>query len=416
MHKWIAGSLIITIALGLGCAGTKSEQAQEPGPFRAAPEPELLARGDARKEKPFVQAETGAKLDSVDLSLLRQRTEALEEEFITAANTFAFESFKRVYSDVIEDNPVYSPISLYLALGMAYDGAAGPTAIEFEQLMHIDNEQPFNEQAQACIAYLKSRSDLMGVTNEIEEGVPLKDEYKQRMTDKFYVEFKAAQREGVVILRNITEFDGDWMTPFEEANTQMRDFHGALTASQVETMYRYVKNRYLFIDSPELHAAILPYQNTEEYSATMRVFVPQNGDLDAFIADLDAEVVDPMRFTGGKGSIQLPKWDDKIKMDLNDVLQIMGLEGAFKPVANFSRMSTLPLYIYKVIQKARITVDEEGTEAKAVTEISMVTSARPDDSPRFDFAADEPFFYMVVDEPTGLILFMGVVRNPLMEE
>jgi serpin B len=97
-----------------------------------------------------------------------------------------------------------------------------------------------------------------------------------------------------------------------------------------------------------------------------------------------------------------------------DVLSEMGMELAFTPYADFSGMTgSNDLYIGHVIHKAYIDVNEEGTEAAAATAVVMMetTSAGGYDVPVFK--ADKPFSFIIKDNRTGSILFMGDVANPL---
>jgi serpin B len=101
---------------------------------------------------------------------------------------------------------------------------------------------------------------------------------------------------------------------------------------------------------------------------------------------------------------------------LNSALKTIGMGVAFTPgVADFSQMTPEPaeLYISQVLHKAVVEVNEEGTEAAAVTAISIgVTSVEPEEE-RFRFVADRPFFFVIRDDLTGSVLFMGAVNDPI---
>ncbi len=404
-------TLLLTTAFSLalfGCAGPKHEQ----GPIQKK-KPDLSHQESGKREA-IPPADKAEPLPNKEL---RRYTMDISPGFIYQANQFAYDTFKDVYAQEKEGNIVYSPISLFIAMGMAYNGADAETKQAFEKVMGIPSGKEFNGQVEAVLEYVRGRSDLMGIENQIEAGVPLLQSYMDAMQADFHAEFVEAEQPGVVVLRNITEFDGDWVTPFDQNMTNAATFYTEDGQSiQTDMMFRPVSGKYPFINEADLHATILIYSSNEEFSAHMYVFVPQNHGLDGFVRALNPEVADAKQFTHGAGSIRLPKWENKIEISLNNILKNKGLSVAFSGDANFSKMSDTHLIVAQVLQKANISVDEEGTEAKAVTEISMVTSVPPSDGPRFDFAADEPFFYMIVDKPTDLILFMGVVRNPILAE
>ena len=108
--------------------------------------------------------------------------------------------------------------------------------------------------------------------------------------------------------------------------------------------------------------------------------------------------------------IKIPKFETSFTIELNDMLKSLGMVDAFNPTkADFSSMSShLSLYISRVLQKARIKVEEKGTEAAAVTVIDMkLTSAIPSPGEPLTFYATRPFLYTISEVSTGAILFMG---------
>ncbi|WHT48427.1 serpin family protein [Sporosarcina thermotolerans] len=114
-----------------------------------------------------------------------------------------------------------------------------------------------------------------------------------------------------------------------------------------------------------------------------------------------------------RGTILLPKFKLAYETELNEALKALGMKSAFKEGANFSKMieGDESLLINRVKQKTYIDVNEEGTEAAAVTGVEVgVTSAPPDDP--FIMEVNRPFFIAITDDETGAILFMGSISNP----
>ena len=109
--------------------------------------------------------------------------------------------------------------------------------------------------------------------------------------------------------------------------------------------------------------------------------------------------------------LALPKVDFAAENGLNDALNAAGIQTAFTDLADFSGISDSPLYIGSVIQKARLIIDEDGTKAAAVTEISLPASALITEEP-IAFTADHPFIAIVADESTETACFAAVIANP----
>jgi serine protease inhibitor len=109
--------------------------------------------------------------------------------------------------------------------------------------------------------------------------------------------------------------------------------------------------------------------------------------------------------------LSLPKWDFRSDVRLTEVLPAMGMPKAFTEAAEFSGIADSELMIDEVIHRADVTVDEEGTEAAAVTGIGMRISGLPP-SPKASLVADRPFAFVVLHDATGSPLFEGVVGDP----
>jgi serpin B len=111
-------------------------------------------------------------------------------------------------------------------------------------------------------------------------------------------------------------------------------------------------------------------------------------------------------------AVQLPKFKVEFEEKLNDMLMTFGMQSAFTDKANFTKMSDKhSLYIDFVKQKCFIDVNEEGTEAAAVTAVTIKETSALIDKP-IEFKADRPFIYAIEDKKTGMLLFMGIVEKP----
>ena len=171
---------------------------------------------------------------------------------------------------------------------------------------------------------------------------------------------------------------------------------------------------YLYYKGQGFQAVALPYG---QGSVSMYVFLPdEQSSLDQFEQDLTPEKWDTwMRsFRVAPGDLKLPRFKVEWGSQLNRALSALGMEEAFDGRANFSQMAEMKsvnqLYISEVRHKSLCEVNEEGTVAAAVTSVGMgVGSAAP---PPFSMKVDRPFFFAIRDNRTGVMLFMGSVRNP----
>lgn len=107
-------------------------------------------------------------------------------------------------------------------------------------------------------------------------------------------------------------------------------------------------------------------------------------------------------------TVQIPRFEISQSLDLTQSLPALGVRDVFGSAADLSGISDTPLAVSSAIHKAKIKVDEEGTTAAAATVISIVRTSAP-----FGpiFSADHPFIFFIVDNPSGVILFMGSVQQ-----
>ena len=107
--------------------------------------------------------------------------------------------------------------------------------------------------------------------------------------------------------------------------------------------------------------------------------------------------------------LKLPKFSSEYSITLNSTLKQLGMTDAFSPAADFTRLSDRRAYISRVLQKCKIEVDEKGTEAAAVTVVEMrTTSTAPRPTPTAVFHANRPFIYIITENTTGSIYFIGI--------
>ena len=218
--------------------------------------------------------------------------------------------------------------------------------------------------------------------------------------------------ETVAILINAIYFNGDWKYPFEKANTVKRPFYlSDGTTKDVSLMS--LRKKLAYMENENFQAVTLPYGDGE---MSMKIFLPKEGiSLDEFQKTLTNEnwTAWNAEFNSTDGTILLPKFQVEYEIELNDSLKNLGMYSAFDERANFSKMikETNSILISKVKQKTFIHVDEKGTEAAAVTSVTIAPTSAPINDP-FHMEVNRPFFFAITDNESDTILFMGSISNP----
>ena len=361
---------------------------------------------------------------------------------------FGFSLFKE---NIQETNPVLSPVSAYIALTMAGEGAEGNTKQEFSDvlsgnmtdvsgsMMHtlsheegnltvelansawIDDEFNVKDEWIGTVTSLYDaqafQTDVssIGAMNAMNEWVESNTHgLIQQMIEKPFEE------ETRMVLFNTLYFNGKWQNPFMLEKTFEEEFHVSDTETiQVPMMHQYDEN-YEFFENDYLKGIVMPYRDG---TLSFVAMLPQ-GDrtIREVAANLSASGLSDILSERAYQivNIKLPKFEVSFDKILNESLQDMGLVDAFdEEKADFSSIGTTdsgyPIYISLVRQKAVVKVDEEGTEAAAATEVAIMESAALLEEEPIEMYFDQPFLYLIMDMETELPLFMGIMDNPVAE-
>ncbi|XP_011347536.1 serine protease inhibitor 3/4 isoform X4 [Ooceraea biroi] len=370
------------------------------------------------------------------------------------ANLFSTNFVKAIAKDQQQqENLICSPLSLTVALSMAAVGSAGNTEAQFKEVLKLPASK--TESLAGYQTLIDTLNNVENVTLKlankmfIAENFAVKPEYKQNLQTYYHsdidsVNFGEPQKaadtinawckektndriDGVVtpndvgpstalVLANAVYFKGNWATQFDPLLTSDRPFHvDASTVKNVPTMFR--KGNYKFAELPQYEAKCieLPYANKD---ISMVIILPDKVDgLPALTERLD-EVTNECNNLLSRAyereiEVFLPKFKTEVKMQLGDLLtQKMGLTEPFSDGANFSGISDVPLKISKVIQKAFIEVNEEGSEAAAVTVSEICLESDWEEQLVFD--VDRPFHYYIYynNWMSYISLFEGRVIMP----
>jgi serpin B len=239
----------------------------------------------------------------------------------------------------------------------------------------------------------------------------------------------------VLLLINAVYFKGKWTEQFDKTLTSAQEFYLPSGSVKQHPMMRR-KADYRYYAGEGFQLANLPYGDGR---VSMLVFLParrepeeptreQKGNVtSAYLAKAVSDLAerltpanwqrwqDSMRTM--EGDVVLPRFKLEYEKTLNKPLSDLGMEIAFDPArANFSRMLPaeidMPFYISEVKHKSFVEVNEEGTEAAAVTSVKMTMTAMPVEKKTFTMTVDRPFLYAIVDHKSGAVLFLGAVFEP----
>ena len=367
-------------------------------------------------------------------------------EIIKADQAFGFELFREVYNLTDEDNMMISPLSVSYALGMTYNGAAGTTLEAFNDVLHFDdlttqevNESykdlmdqliHLDEQVEFSIAnsiwyrlgfevlseFIQTNKDYFDAeVKEIDFGDPQTVEIinqwiEDKTNDKIQNMLDYIPRGAVMYLINAIYFNATWKYEFEKEETYEGDFTLADgTIHKVD--YMRVTGNFAYTSNEDFTAIELPYGDS---TFSMVVMLPSGEqEVSDLVAKLDDAHWDSW-FDNSiltKVQVDLPKFKYDFKELLNDPLINLGLGVAFSSAADFTRINPDGgLYISRVIHQTFIDVKEEGTEAAAATIVELYRSGGGS-SPIY-FRADKPFLYLIKENSTGAIIFIGKVGKP----
>jgi len=371
----------------------------------------------------------------------------VDGEFIDSSIDFGFDIFNKCEeTSGYKDNVFISPYSIAAAVALIYNGAAGKTAAEIEKALHIKTSDllKYNSQCKAFRTGI-TKADPK-ITIEIANSLWAKNGmiYKKKFSD-FNMQYHNAESlilttaetvngwisdktrgkitkvveesdvvNSILMLINAIYFKGAWSEEFDKKATTPAKFNAP--GGEIDCKMMCASGNYDYFENEELQAIYLPYGNKK---TGMFVFLPaKNVKYEDFIKNLNAGAYKRYldSFSNQKGRIELPKFKIEYFTALNDQLKDLGIKSAFENDADFKNIfeTSKNVLISKVLHKAFVEVNEEGTEAAAVTVIMTRegSSAMMKPEKTFNMIVDRPFFFAIAERDTKAILFMGGIKKP----
>jgi serpin B len=371
---------------------------------------------------------------------------SVEKALVQSDNRFGFKLFNEIVKEEEDKNVFISPLSVAMALGMTYNGASGETQKAMQQTLELNglSLEEVNQSYKHLIELLTSLDPKVKfqIANSIwyRLGVPFKSGFidlckkyfTALVTSLDFADPKAAKTINgwvdentngkikeivdspidpamVMFLINAIYFKGTWTYQFEEKETRDDLFNlPDGTRKSCKMMKREGTFRYLA--NADFQAVDLPYGDGD---FSMTVFLPHpNKDIDLLITEFNQENWGKWinGFSEQDLTLQFPRFTLEYEVKLKAILATLGMEVAFDPgQADFTRMyeGSERVYINQVKHKTFVQVNEEGTEAAAVTSVEMMVT-----SVGLWMKVDRPFVFVIRENQSQTILFVGKIVDP----
>ena len=368
-----------------------------------------------------------------------------QTEFVTAGNSFAGRFIDKIDENALKQKQnewIVSPLSLQLALGMLLNGAQGETAAEICRTLGYGEGETAEINAWAKLMLeqlpkLDKKTDLaladaIFYNKTMTLKTPYKDavgtSYKATLEALDFTKTKASadvinkwcdkQTKGLIphvlnevdpaylaYLVNALYFKSQWQKKFAKGDSGNETFYQEDGSKGKVKMMKQDGQKFQYGETEIWQAIRLPYGNG---NFAMTVVLPKEGHTVREISAAMGKGVSVYTVWDVEADLWIPRFETQYHIGLNDILKDLGMPQSFTPKADFKAMSDYASFVGFVQQDTVIKVDEEGTEAAAVTVIGMLTAAAPIAPPqKVVFHADHPFLYLITESSTGTILFAG---------
>jgi serpin B len=392
----------------------------------------------------------------------KQKATADELKKLTHGNTaFALDLYAALKS---EKQLFVSPYSVSTALAMLHAGARGTTADEIAKTFHYEwpPEQLPEVYANLIWNQIGGRKSSTTIRQKqggklieykpayqwhdanaawARQGAAFRGEYLELLKRCFAAEVRPAnfadpatpaaisrwiaehtehrikdlkiQADGTtqLVLVNAVYFKADWLQPFVPGRTYEEPFQVSDADKVKVPMMHGNTSSYRYLSQKAFEMLELPYQG----DASMLILLPKKIGLEELDPLLTVENLTAWlgKMHTQAAFVTLPKFELKQELKLNDTLKALGMKKAFDPSADFSGIvSGEPLFVDRVVHATYVKLDEQGTEAAATTVVEGVKSAPKDPEVPVDFRVNRPFVFIIRDNLTGSVLFLGKITDP----
>ncbi|MBN2102794.1 serpin family protein [bacterium] len=383
-------------------------------------------------------------IDADDPVIIDRGATSLEKILAQSDNVFGFKLFRQLNTETSDSNLFISPFSVSMALGMTLNGAAGETEQAMQQTLELTEltQQEINETYQSLMELLSYQDSkvLFEIANSIwiREGYPVLPafiEANQTYFDALIREMDFSRSDALEIINgwiydkthgkikdaldvippnivmyliNAIYFKGAWKFEFDPKNTYDAAFETPYGSRACQMMV-HPEITLLYLRNKDFQAVDLPYGGGK---FSMSLLLPHsNKSVDDLIDQMTDEnwKLWVAQFDSATLELGLPRFKVEYGTLLNDALISLGMGIAFGSGADFSRINPNGgLFINRVIHKTFVEVNEEGTEAAAVTIVEMLES-----SIGMSMIVNRPFAFVIWDHTTGAIMFMGKIVEPV---
>lgn len=375
---------------------------------------------------------------------------AKEQIIVNSNQEFGLNLLQRIGEDDPTGNLFISPLSVSMALGMTLNGAAGQTYTDMQQTLGLAGltENEINRAYKSTMDLLMSIDP--DVITQIANSIWVRQDYPVEPafidTNEYYFDAMAAERDfsdggtldeingwiadntndlitemldyidpsAIMYLINAIYFKAIWEIEFNKDDTGPATFYSDNGSQTIDMMSMTADLQYFEDDQAQV---IDMHYGRGNF--TMTVFLPAaDVDLNTFLDSLndDRLYYYLANLTEKNGTIYLPRLKTRYNLLMNDVLISLGMESAFSPIADFTRINANGgIYISRVLHEAFVQIDEEGTEAAAATIVEMKELSG---GPEVDFVmnVNQPYLFLIRERETDAILFMGKIHEPVWED
>ncbi len=388
---------------------------------------------------------------ATDIQSPRELT-AAEKHLVESDNRFGLKFFKEIVQEEKDKNVFISPLSVSVALGMTYNGASGTTQDTMQKALELSGLtlEEVNKSYKSLLELLSGLDPKVQfeIANSIwyRQGLSFEKEFINLNKTYFDALVKALDfaspnapstinrwvdestkgkikeivrppisPQMVMFLINAIYFKGIWTYQFDKDKTTDEDFFSP-DGSKKPCKMMTQEGEFRYFENSEFQAIDLPYGDGD---FSMAIFLPRvQKNLDSLVAQLSQQNWDKWisGFAKRKGTLQLPRFTLEYELKLNDALKALGMGIAFDPLrADFTKLykGTERAFISEVKHKTFVEVNEEGTEAAAVTSVGIaLTSVEPSG---FWMRVDRPFLFAIRENQSKALVFIGKMVEPSSE-